>query len=346
MLRRISNVLATLHADKTDISGMLYLHPIDDARMTGSAKKNLDMFKKVVGAKNMSRCVLVTTKWSREKQDKANSHEAELTTKFWKPMFDAGVKYARFEDTRQSALGIVSPLCKGESLVPKVIVEWAQEGKSLHETEAGRAVEDDVEQAKKVAQQDIQDVRQEKAEALRAKDFEAAKALERERKGLEQRLLQMEEEREKLRVEYEEQRRRQEARWEVQRKEVEAQRKREVEIYQTKQREEAERWQAKQQEYEKQRQSAKQQREDEKRAWEDQRRQSQREYEERHTKREQEFARKEQIHENRKGRWARRVIYGALGTGALVFSGGLAAPVVAGLAIKHEVDCQEEKKKE
>lgn len=77
MLRRISNLLADLHADKTDIAGFLYLHPISNARVTGSAKKNLDMFRKVVGTRNMTRCTLVTTKWSREQEVTAKSHEVE-----------------------------------------------------------------------------------------------------------------------------------------------------------------------------------------------------------------------------------------------------------------------------
>lgn len=78
MLRRISNLLAGLHADKTGIASILYLHPINDARVTGSAKKNLDLFRKVVGSDNMTRCTLVMANWSCEHKNKAESHEAEL----------------------------------------------------------------------------------------------------------------------------------------------------------------------------------------------------------------------------------------------------------------------------
>ena len=135
------------------------------------------MFCKVVGANNMSQCVLVTTKWSCEQEVIANSHEAELINNpsFWKEILHAGCKYARFEDTSHSAISIISPLCKGRSIVPKFVVEWAYGGKRLHETEAGRADEDDVDRAKKLAQKDIKEVCEETAEAIRAKDFEQPK---------------------------------------------------------------------------------------------------------------------------------------------------------------------------
>jgi len=354
MLRRISSVLKSLHADKTDIAGILYFHPINDARVTGSSKKNLDMFGKVVGVNNMKRCVLVTTKWSCEQYAKAKSHEAELASNpdFWKPMFDAGVGYARYEDTRLSAMKIIEPLCEGDSMVPKVIVEW-EGGKRLHETEAGRAVEDDVEQAQKLAQQDIQEAHEEAAEAIRRKDFETARAREKERKELESRLAKMEQERETLRIEYEQQRKQQEAQWEVQRKEAERERQKEIELHQRKQREEAARWEKQQHEaaarWEKAQQELEKQREADREAYEAHRERAKREYEaqeERARLERAENQRRDALRGNRKSHWVRRIGLGVLGTAAVVVTGGLAAPIVAGVATAHEVSCQEEKEQE
>lgn len=325
--------MATLHADRTDIAGLVYLHPIDDARVTGSAKKNLDMFRKVVGANNMNRCVLVTTKWCREQEAKAKSHEAELINNpsFWKEILDAGGRYARFEDTSHSAFSIISPLCKGLSIVPKVIVEWAHGGKRLHETEAGRAVEDDVERAKKLAQEDIKEVREETAEALRTKDFETAKTLDKERAELEGRLQKMEAEREKLRVEYEQQRREQDAYLEQQRKEAEIQRER----AQKAQKEANDRWELQQRKFE----SQQKQKEADEKAWREQRdnmRKEEAAYRE-------EQSRKEAKRGNRIERVFRRTALGVLGAGAVIITGGLAAPVIAVAAVAHEAKCQDEK---
>ncbi|MCJ1426008.1 hypothetical protein MMC29_003910 [Sticta canariensis] len=154
------------------------------------AKKNLDMFRKVVGANNMSHCVLVTTKWSCEQEVKANSDEADLTNilSFWKEILDTGCKSARFEDTSHSAISIISPLCKGRSIVPNAFMRRRPD-----------------ERAKKLTQEDVKEVREEMAKAIRTKDFETAKILEKERKELEGHLSKMETERDKLRVEYKDQ---------------------------------------------------------------------------------------------------------------------------------------------
>lgn len=243
-------------------------------------------------------------------------------------MLDAGARYARFEDTQLSAIDILSPLCKGQSIVPKVIDEWTH-GKHLHETAAGRAVEDNVEQAKKLAEADMKEVREETAEALRVKDFETAKTLEKERTELEGRLQKIEAEREKLRIEYEQNRREQQADWD-------AQRKREADLYQKKQKKANKRWQAQQREF---KIAAKKQK--------DEQAEAARVYEAKREEGERIIRAEHALEKERKGnridRWVRRTAIGVLGTGAVVLTGGLAAPVVVGIAVAHEANCQEEK---
>ncbi|KAH8593569.1 hypothetical protein B0O99DRAFT_515097 [Bisporella sp. PMI_857] len=205
MLRRISTQLANLHAQREDIAGILYLHPITHERLTGSAKKNLDMFAKVVGPQNMSRCTFVTTKWSKEDPTIAANREKELigSQNLWKPMFDRGVKYARFGDSSASVMQIISPLCEGKTLLPQVVKEWTQDKTPLHLTQAGRAVEDDAERAKEAHTHDLKEVEKEYKDALRQQNFEAARALEAEKATLKEHLDKMEKERELLRVQYE-----------------------------------------------------------------------------------------------------------------------------------------------
>jgi len=49
------------------LSGILYLHRISDRRMTGSAKKNLLMFKKLCGNNALVNVTLATTMWGTVK---------------------------------------------------------------------------------------------------------------------------------------------------------------------------------------------------------------------------------------------------------------------------------------
>lgn len=45
------------------LAGVIYLHDIAQARMLGSTRRNLDMFRKLVGDKALDVVVLGTTKW-------------------------------------------------------------------------------------------------------------------------------------------------------------------------------------------------------------------------------------------------------------------------------------------
>ena len=44
--------------------GLIYLHDISSARMTGSILKNLRMFRKLCSEENLRNVILVTTKWA------------------------------------------------------------------------------------------------------------------------------------------------------------------------------------------------------------------------------------------------------------------------------------------
>jgi hypothetical protein len=66
--------------------------------------KNLLLFKNVIGEKNMANCVLVTTKWSQQSEEKSAAHEQSLMTNknFWKPLLDRGARVERFQDSTKS----------------------------------------------------------------------------------------------------------------------------------------------------------------------------------------------------------------------------------------------------
>jgi hypothetical protein len=82
ILSNITDSLVAAFNDKHEIQGALYIHSVTEARMRGSGRKNLIMFKNVLGMKGMSNCRLVTTKWSLQDES-----EQELCEKneFWKP---------------------------------------------------------------------------------------------------------------------------------------------------------------------------------------------------------------------------------------------------------------------
>ncbi len=74
------------------LAGVIYLHDITQTRMLGTTRRNLDMFRKLVGDKALSAVVLGTTKWGLADPSAARRRQTELADSYWKEMYDAGSK--------------------------------------------------------------------------------------------------------------------------------------------------------------------------------------------------------------------------------------------------------------
>lgn len=61
ILEMIANYLAVAYKQEIKLSGIIYLHPISDNRVTHHTTKNLDMFRKLTGEKNLKNVLLVTS---------------------------------------------------------------------------------------------------------------------------------------------------------------------------------------------------------------------------------------------------------------------------------------------
>ena len=90
-------------------SGLIYLHDISGARMTGSILKNLRMFRKLCGEDNLRNVVLATTKWAITPINDAILRERDLCCDqgFWGLMIKAGSMVRRFDNTEASARSLV-----------------------------------------------------------------------------------------------------------------------------------------------------------------------------------------------------------------------------------------------
>ena len=150
------------------LSGIVYIQSINEARMTGSMKKNLKMFQLLIGEYNMAHCVLVTSKWRLVDLAIAQSRESELvqTPDYWGSLLAAGASIGRYEDSRLSALELIN-LSKGAGVfIPQLAQEYAIDGKELHQTAAGRAIDEDITRARERHEQDLEKLRADHREAL------------------------------------------------------------------------------------------------------------------------------------------------------------------------------------
>jgi hypothetical protein len=185
ILKEISDALMDAFHDEAEIQGALYVHPVVEARMRGSGRKNLIMFKKVLGAKGMKNCRLVTTKWTLVDEAVGAAREKELceSNEFWAPLLKAGATTVRFHDSTESAMDVIRPLALGHSFEPQLVGEM-RDGKRLDETEAGQQVNDDINKAHKANAAQIKELEKDMREALAKKDLEHAALLKEETKEL------------------------------------------------------------------------------------------------------------------------------------------------------------------
>jgi hypothetical protein len=186
LLKTITTCLVDIFNDQADIQGALYIHPVTEVRLRGSGRKNLLMFKKMLGMRGMSNCRLVTTKWSLQSAGVSEAREQELGSEkdLWQPLVAAGAQMVRFGDSWQSAIEIINPLVQGPAFKPLLLEEVITFGKTLPQTEAGKVVNDDIEKVKKMHQDEIAELKADEEKARIQRDTEHQAELRAEREYL------------------------------------------------------------------------------------------------------------------------------------------------------------------
>ena len=145
------------------LTGIVYLHRINDVRVGGTGMKNLRTFKKLCGPEFLSKVVLATTFWSVVSQATGNAREEQLKTddKFWGSMIKNGSNVFRHDKRQESATEIVEYLASLRSTngqrTPALAIQeqMVDEGKTLDETGAGMEVESQLIAQKKMYEQKL-----------------------------------------------------------------------------------------------------------------------------------------------------------------------------------------------
>lgn len=123
---------------KAIIAAILYLHRITDNRMSGTAMKNLRLLSSICGQKAMPRVIIVTTMWSKVREQEGSEREEALKREVWEDMLGNGCSVARFENTRESAWHIVGSVRQKDPGVTLLIQEeMVHLRKPLYQTQAG-----------------------------------------------------------------------------------------------------------------------------------------------------------------------------------------------------------------
>ncbi|KAG8819912.1 hypothetical protein FRC19_009390 [Serendipita sp. 401] len=177
ILEEIANYLAGTYNTGVQLDTILYLHKINEFRMTQSLLKNLKLFVSLCGTQAMPGVVIVTTMWNEVVNKKAaEQREEELKNRVWYDMIANGCSVKRFEMTRDSALNI---LRHGPRLLEGTLLssEMVEERKSLQSTAAGHELANDM---KNIVEQQKAKIRRLQERAKAAKTGEEKKILEGE----------------------------------------------------------------------------------------------------------------------------------------------------------------------
>lgn len=156
------------------LSGIVYLHPIHEPRMQGTAMKNLDMFKALCGEQSLSCVVLATTMWSKVAERDGVNRQQELisTERFWKNMIDNGSRVFKHEDNVESALAIIDYIIANRrSMVLDIQRQMADEHKMVDETEAGRKLQKSLLKEKEKAKKRLEKSQEDLDQNLQSQNF-------------------------------------------------------------------------------------------------------------------------------------------------------------------------------
>lgn len=179
ILRSVATCLSRTYTTNLKLSGIIYMHRIIDPRMTHGGMRNLAMFRKLCGDDPLKNVILATTFWSQVPKGKGEQREEELrsTPEWWGDMVAKGSKLARFDNTRDSALEIISSLIGKEKISLSIQKEMVDQGLDINKTAAGEALNAELEDLTKKFEEDVLKLHEEIRIAKAEHDIELEQAL-------------------------------------------------------------------------------------------------------------------------------------------------------------------------
>ncbi|KAM0562956.1 hypothetical protein ACHAPJ_001799 [Fusarium lateritium] len=209
VLKEVAFFFSQIYKNNVHLAGIVYLHRITDNRVSGTALKNLGMFKQLCGENAFGHVVLCTSMWGNLEagsQDIGDKREKELvtTSEFWGTMHKGGSQVVRWLGTKDSAQVVVDKIVEIHKGIGKVMLriqeELVDENMSLDETGAGREVQREILAAKAELQEEIKLLQSAHQDMIRQSNETLAKELASQQEAFEQRLVEADESQEKLKI--------------------------------------------------------------------------------------------------------------------------------------------------
>lgn len=179
---RVLTSLACRHSNMYKITGLVYMHRIIDPRVGGTSLRHMNMFKELCGTDSLKNVVYVTNMWSDPPTENELLREIELREEFFDIPLSEGAQMTRHLNTHESALDVIRLVLDRNPTVPKLSRQLVDEGMKLEDTDAGKKLGGDLENAIRGLQEEIKAIRVEHEKASQANNHRWKKKLEQQEK--------------------------------------------------------------------------------------------------------------------------------------------------------------------
>jgi hypothetical protein len=178
ILEEIASFLEVNYRNEVKLNGIIYLHRINDIRMTGSSMRSLSLFKKLMGEDAWKNTILATTMWEKEDQRVAEKREQSLITgsAFWALMIKRGAQVRRHKNTPESVRELLKPFVerRQSKVVLSIQKELVDEQKDLVDTGAGQHAAKELQRVQQEMRQELSELKTLHADAIKARERDVA----------------------------------------------------------------------------------------------------------------------------------------------------------------------------
>jgi len=178
VLQEIANWTTATYKKNILLSGIIYLHPITDTCIDGSAMRNLRMFENLCGQEALENVLLTTTQWSNIDPAEGQAREDNLRDGgLWGGLLSRGASLQRFNGTRESGLELIQKLMSNTRKPLHIQNQIVRQHMALPQTDAGKFLDEGLTAREERFKQELESLEKQSREALKAKDAEANRIL-------------------------------------------------------------------------------------------------------------------------------------------------------------------------
>ena len=172
-LEILSEIVEFLHQNQHHIAGVVYLHPIQERRLTGTLRLNLLLLQSICGEHFYSHLAIVSTMWdtlpygppTTEAERREKEFKQGYDPVIWRDMLDKGSDYGRYIGVDCSSRAIITSLLSKHRAPPLLLeLELRDRERAPEDTSAGSVLMAEAKAREEKLQREFKDEQEEAQE--------------------------------------------------------------------------------------------------------------------------------------------------------------------------------------